>query len=230
MAPGVRAEMPFELDHVFICTSVEAPEAGMLAESGLTEGPGNTHPGQGTANRRFFFQNAMLELLWVENEAESKSALTRPTRLWERWIGRGQGSCPFGVCLRPATGSPIPPFPAWQYKPKYLPEPLHIDVATNSDILTEPMLFSLPFAKRRDADATAETESSIHPIGFRKITRLEIITPYGSDSSPELKAMVQGRFIHLGSGAEYAMKIGFDEERMLRMEDFRPHLPLVFQW
>jgi hypothetical protein len=34
----------------------------------LTEGTPNIHPGQGTANRRFFFRNAMLELLWVNDE------------------------------------------------------------------------------------------------------------------------------------------------------------------
>jgi hypothetical protein len=40
-----------------------APEAERIAAFGLCEGPSNVHPGQGTANRRFFFRNAMLELL-----------------------------------------------------------------------------------------------------------------------------------------------------------------------
>ncbi|AFY78420.1 MAG: hypothetical protein IGR93_19055 [Hydrococcus sp. C42_A2020_068] len=57
--------MTFELDHLFICTAIGAPEADRLLSFGLTEGTPNIHPGQGTANRRFFFHNVMLELLWV---------------------------------------------------------------------------------------------------------------------------------------------------------------------
>ncbi len=66
--------MPFELDHFFICTDVGAPAAAALMALGFVEGAPNTHPGQGTANRRFFFDNAMLELLWVHDEAEAGSS------------------------------------------------------------------------------------------------------------------------------------------------------------
>jgi hypothetical protein len=44
----MRVDMFYELDHLFICTSAGSPEAGILTAFGLTEGPGNTHPGQGT--------------------------------------------------------------------------------------------------------------------------------------------------------------------------------------
>ncbi len=75
--------MPFELDHLLICTDEGAPAAELLVQVGLTEGSGNVHPGQGTANRRFFFHNLMLELLWVQDAAEAQSEVTRPTHLWE---------------------------------------------------------------------------------------------------------------------------------------------------
>ncbi len=67
---------------------------------GLTEGSSNLHLGQGTANRRFFFYNAMLELLWVRDEREARSPPIAPTRLWKRWRYRFSGYSPFGVCLR----------------------------------------------------------------------------------------------------------------------------------
>jgi hypothetical protein len=54
-------------DHLFICTAIGAPEAEYLISLGLKEGRSNIHPGQGTANRCFFFRNFMLELLWVDN-------------------------------------------------------------------------------------------------------------------------------------------------------------------
>src|SRR5260221_1639892 len=90
VAPHDRIFRPatVELDHIFICTSVGAPEAARLAALGLTEGGGNSHTGQGTANRRFFFHNAYLELLWVHDAAEAKSEPSRRTRLWDRWSGR----------------------------------------------------------------------------------------------------------------------------------------------
>lgn len=43
----------------------------MLKNFGLTEGTSNRHPGQGTANRRFFFKNFFIELLWLENLEEA---------------------------------------------------------------------------------------------------------------------------------------------------------------
>jgi hypothetical protein len=52
-----------EIDHIYICTEKNAPAGDLLVEFGLLEGSSNTHPGQGTANRRFYFHNLMLELL-----------------------------------------------------------------------------------------------------------------------------------------------------------------------
>ena len=73
--------MTVELDHVFVCVAPDAPEADLLVAFGLLEGTPNTHPGQGTANRRFYFRNAMLELVWVRDEDEAQSPLIAPTRL-----------------------------------------------------------------------------------------------------------------------------------------------------
>jgi len=63
--------MGIELDHLFVCTAPGAPQAEDLVQFGLLEGPPNQHPGQGTANRRFSFKNAMIELLWVSDAEES---------------------------------------------------------------------------------------------------------------------------------------------------------------
>ena len=95
--------MAFELDHIFICTSIGAGEADRLIAFGLAEGTPNVHQGQGTVCRRFFFHNAYLELLWVENPAEAQSNLIRPTYLWERWSGRTGGAFPAAAqsqCIR----------------------------------------------------------------------------------------------------------------------------------
>jgi hypothetical protein len=86
--------MTVEFDHLFICTEVGASAGDRLVEFGIVEGVSRIHSGQGTANRMFFFHNAMLELLWVHNPAETQSELIQRTRLWERWQGR-DAVCPF---------------------------------------------------------------------------------------------------------------------------------------
>src|SRR5215472_10876439 len=113
--------MRIELDHVFVCTAPGAAKAEKLIQFGLHEGPPNQHEGQGTANRRFGFANAMLELLWVSDAVEAQSERTRRTLLWERWRGREGNASPFGICFRPADSQDTgPPFPAWEYRPLYL--------------------------------------------------------------------------------------------------------------
>ncbi len=92
--------MQFELDHLFIMVSEGAPEADFLIPFGFKEGKPNRHRRQGTLNRRFFFQNMMLELVWVSNSKEATNEKTRPTGLWDRWNNRDTKS-PFGICMRP---------------------------------------------------------------------------------------------------------------------------------
>ena len=52
-----------EVDHIYICTDYKAPVGDLLKEFGLIEGTSNIHPGQGTANRRFFFHNLVINNL-----------------------------------------------------------------------------------------------------------------------------------------------------------------------
>src|SRR5262245_35966152 len=115
--------MALQLHHAFVCASVGAPEARHLLEAGLVEGSRNTHPGQGTANRRFFFERGFLELIWVHDEREARSELAGPTRLWDRWVGRGGAANPFGLCFSSSDGVAAGlPFATWAYRPDYLPD------------------------------------------------------------------------------------------------------------
>jgi hypothetical protein len=222
--------MKADFDHLFIFTEIGAPAADRLVAFGLTEGSSNNHPGQGTVNRRFFFHNAMLELLWVHNSLEAQSEVIQRTRLWERWENRNQ-ICPFGISLRPANDPPDPAtFPHWDYHPPYLPETLSIAVATNSEVLTEPMLFQIPFGKRPDQLPPAKAQPLDHPIGFREITRVEIIIPVAMLPSPELQTFLDNNLIKIRSGSNYCIELGFDGERQGQQIDLRSDLPLVICW
>jgi Glyoxalase-like domain len=215
--------MLVELDHLFVCTAVGAPEAEKLVQFGLLEGPPNQHPGQGTANRRFAFANAMIELIWVSDANEAQSESTRRTLLWERWSGREQNACPFGICLRPAdtevTGAP---FPAWEYRPAYLPDSLCMHIGNGG--IEEPMWVYLSFLRR----AQREQWFVEHPVGIREITGLTLTTPVPLRSDVSQK-IVESGILATRTGAASLLEIEFDGKRRNERVDFRPHLPLVFQ-
>jgi len=74
------------LDHFFILASPGAPEADALLKLGLVEGASNEHPGQGTANRRFFLANTKLEFLYIQDIAEAMNGAGKGLRFTERAI------------------------------------------------------------------------------------------------------------------------------------------------
>ena len=218
--------MPCEFDHVFICVSRGGEEARELAAFGLIEGPANKHQGQGTACRRFFFANAYLELLWVSNAAEAQTEQTRPTYLWERWTDRGNGSCPIGFGFRPkAQGDLSAPFRSWGYRPGYLPAPLSLHVATNASMLTEPMLFYLPFLRLGPRQPLQPQGAGLH-----EVTRVGLASPHLGALSPEMTAVRDAGLVQFHAGPEYLVELGFDGETKNQQADFRPSLPLVFRW
>jgi len=73
-----------ELDHIFFFVRPGGREAGALARAGLREAYRRRHPGQGTANVCYAFDNAFLELLWVEDWDEINSPAVARTKLAER--------------------------------------------------------------------------------------------------------------------------------------------------
>ncbi len=217
--------MAFELDHLFVCTSRGAPEGDELVRFGLREGSPNVHAGQGTACRRFPFLNAMIELLWVEDEGEARSETTRRTMLWERWLQRNGGSCPFGVCVRPSSddNGEAAPFPGWAYKPTYLPKPLAMQIGDAG--LEEPMWVYLGFMRA----AGREKHFAGHPAGVREISGLTLTAP-ARLSSATAQAMIADGVLTAKSGEGYLIEIEFDGGRSGRIKDFRPGLPIVFRF
>jgi hypothetical protein len=87
--------MALEFDHAFVFVGAGAPDADILVAAGMVEGALNIHPGQGTQYRRFFFNNGMIELIWVHSEEEASSASIARTRLVERFQYKLAGACPF---------------------------------------------------------------------------------------------------------------------------------------
>jgi hypothetical protein len=218
-----RTNMSVALDHVFICCEEGGPEAQMFLDIGLVEGTRNIHPGQGTANRRFFFHGGFIELLWIHNAVEAQSILTAPTRLWPRWSDRERGACPFGIAFSP-TGDevPSPPFSAWPYRPIYLPASKEILFAEGT-ALSEPELFYLAWPNPQESSRSQRMD---HPNGMLRLNAASVGLPLSTSLSASSLAVQSAGLLtfHLADRCE--LRLSF-EGRDTACFDLRPSIPLV---
>lgn len=212
------------MDHAFIGCKAGAPEGDALLRLGFAEGSANTHPGQGTANRRFFFENFMLELVWVADPAEVVSERTRRTRLWDRCLGDNEVS-PFGIIFRSSMVPPSsPPFATWSYSPIYLPPGLAIQIAEGTN-LYEPELFYLPFLRRT---TTMSTEPLVHALPIRRIRALSVGLRNRDKLSAASRSAEKHGLVSYFESAQPLLEILFEGPAGMRI-DLRPDLPLVFR-
>ena len=217
-----------DLDHVFLLCDPDAPEAEALRRIGLHEGPPNTHPGQGTACRRFFFGDTYLELLWITDEREARSAAVSRTALWERWQARRSGACPFGVVLRPSIDEPpdaAPPFPTWRYAAPYLAGGAAIEIGDGA-ALNEPFVAWL--GSRREPLPRAEPVAGGIAIGH--LTEACLSGPLPSVLSAPSEALVTEQVLDLEIAPRFRLTLTFDRGESGRTADLGPELPLALHW
>ena len=163
----------------------------------------------------------MLELLWVEDAREAQSDETAVTRLWERWSNRQSGACPFGIVLRPtAAADAVPPFPAQEYRPRWLPADLQIYIAPAA--IQEPMWVFMPFLR----SIHCEQRFTGHPNGACDITRLILTAPTSWTSAAA--SVVASAGLCYRHGPEYLLNIEFDGG-LHQTRNLLPYLPLVLQ-
>lgn len=218
--------MSTEIDHVFLCCAVGAPEAEELRRLGLREGPPNIHPGQGTACRRFMFDNVYLELLWVCDEQDAQSDAVRPTRLWERWRDRDAAACPFGLVLREGTGEAgQPPFPITEYRPSYVPPGVAIGIARDT-VLSEPAVFLLASG----GGGRRGGQRVLHDIPVSKLTGVTVFGPLRAPLTPAVAAVQASGVAAIQESDDYRMELEFNRGRRGELADLRPTLPLVLRW
>jgi len=219
-----------EVDHIYICTDYKAPVGDLLKEFGLIEGTSNIHPGQGTANRRFFFHNFMLELLWIENLKEVKSDLTKPMRLFERCSKKDKNISPFGIGFRSTTEKNEKAlFPAWDYHPIYLPDFLKIQVA-DSTPLNEPMFFYLSFAGRQDKYPLEKLENMKHKLSLKEVTEVKMHINKKENFSEAAEIINKTNSLILIKDNENYLELTFDNHILKKEKDFRPNIPLIIRW
>lgn len=210
--------MTIELDHFFIVTRPGAPEGDSLAALGLVEGTPNVHAGQGTANRRFFFANAMLELIYVRDEQEAAAGVAGKLRMLER--AGSIAASPFGLVFRSTAPAP---FPGWRYAADYLPDSSHFHIGENADRLDEPLCIVMPSS----IPAPSQQPAPCHP--FTTVTSVRIGVP-ATSLSAVLTAVRGIGPLSIAPGQPHGMEVQFDNGAAGKERDLRPALPLVIHW
>ncbi len=216
--------MVFEIDHLFVTGPVGCEPLDRVIAGGFREGPPNTHPSQGTACRRLFFDESYIEFIWLEDRADAESDAVRPTRLGER-ADVESGASHFGICLRSTieAGESLP-FATWDYEPPYLPEGVSIPIGRNAERLDEPLLFFLPPGGRRRNFVVD------HPNGARSISGVRLDLAPGRSLSPELHAFCALGLVTVERGAEPLMQVELDSATRGETIDLRPEIDLVLRW
>ncbi|MDF9794900.1 hypothetical protein OKW21_000163 [Catalinimonas alkaloidigena] len=215
-----------ELDHLMIFSSQHGAEADKLLQYAFVEGSSNTHPGQGTANRRFFFENAFFEWAFVVNEAELSSEIVQPTFLWERSQWQTSPYSPFGMCIRFVKEETV--FDnALRYAPPYMPEGAHIDILTMKNYSELPMIFRTPFEKN---GYTQINEPYLHPNGVKQITKVIFGVSDVEQAKLHLKSINNQDWFGLTESQTPKMEVVFDDHKQRQRISFEPDLPLVFSY
>ncbi|WP_299377565.1 VOC family protein [uncultured Kiloniella sp.] len=189
-----------EIDHLFIFVATpkkgETPnEALLLQDAGFRESYRRDHPGQGTTNICYCFDNAYLELLWVNDTAHIKSPLIKDTKLSERSQWRETGTSPFGIALRPEI-----PFETWDYRPPYLPSGMSIPVAKTSLDPRQPFIFTSPGGQRPDRWNDPKPLQKEAPIGCHTISSISVNVPENCPSNPDLTTLKEQGLVELNLG------------------------------
>jgi hypothetical protein len=163
-----------EIDHIFIFSKNKGKEANEFIEFGFTEGSSRIHIGQGTANRKFYFENFFIEILWVENESEIISELILPTKLWERSNFQNNKYSPFGLCLVNTEETEILFEKSIKYQPEYFPKGLEIEILNDEKNPKLPWTFRLPFkGEKKKTD-----EPISHKNEINMLTKTEFKIPF----------------------------------------------------
>lgn len=192
-----------EIDHLFVFVGPGAPEAAALREAGLVESFRRRHPGQGTANACYCFDDAYLELLWVEDPEEAAAPALARLGFEARARWRETGASPFGISVR--GGGPGLPFPSWDYRPSYLPAGMAIPVAADGDDPVRPFVFRSPGNARPDAWTDGRAGARQRAAGLAEIASIRLELPPAVAPGPALRHLGEAGLVETAPGAAHRM-------------------------
>jgi Glyoxalase-like domain len=198
-----------EIDHIFMFIEPDGPQLGQLKSLGLVETYRRKHPGQGTANVCYAFDNMFIELLWLVDRDEALSPAILRTGLVARSRWKTAGTCPFGIAWR---GSDDDAIATWDFAPPYLPEGVTIDVAIDGDDPRQPMMFTFPGSSPPSNWDEARKGGLQRAAGFRIVSHVTLTLPSAIAPSPALQAIALqcSAQLTLKSGENFTLEMTFE--------------------
>jgi hypothetical protein len=212
--------MALQFDHVFIITTPGAVAGDKLRALGMVEGASNTHAGQGSANRRFFLNGLMLELLFIADAEEAATGAGRKLGLLQR--SEHASASPFGIIARVADPAQTPAFESWRYQPDYFPAGLCFFVGANADVLQEPLCICMPPELPVNRSVSDDNQSWL-------FTSAEFTVPVTHYSSV-LQHFAQIDGVSVVQGERHHLHLTFNRGTGSKAADLTPALPLSINW
>jgi hypothetical protein len=223
-----------ELDHVYIVVQPPVSQAAeALRRAGLTlDTTVNRHPGQGTASIAVFFENAYLELLWIDpqvpvdtDHASDFADFTRAAN----W--RTSGASPFGLGLHFVNGTAADlPLPSRRLPAPHLgPTAFYLLLRLPQESLAT-ALFIMPvpaavpswisrFQGRRP-------DLFAHAMGAHRITGVVV---HGSPANRPQAADLGVKPVTFEVADKPYVVVEFDGGVQSRMWDLRPAVPIILR-
>lgn len=190
------------IDHIFMLIE-PAEVAGVvqtLSRFGLTQSSRRSHPGLGTSNIFFCFDNIFLEILWIANRAEA-GGTQLGRMLIERLDGRTNGAAPFGIGFRTLESTDSVPFATWSFEPPaalaFKPIPIALSSLDNS----QPLLFRAQRASRPDAWTDGKAGMRQTPAGISEVTAVRFTPPADVEPAGDLRMLQSLDVIALGESS-----------------------------
>lgn len=213
--------MALYLDHIFIITNPGADEADRLAEIGFVEGNANVHPGQGTSNRRFFFNDFTIELVYVSDVDEAANGTGKELGILAR--SQNVKASPFGIVVRVPEVESVPEFPNWHYTPDYFDGKMYFYVGDNSNIIEEPLCICMPPALPRRQVPSEYANPNW------QLTSVDIDVPVEKPSET-LKHFGAMDRVRITYGKAHKIIMQFNNGHSNKKIDLSPHLPLTIEF
>jgi Glyoxalase-like domain len=201
-----------EIDHIFMFIKPDGPQLDQLKSLGLVETYRRQHPGQGTANVCYAFDNMFIELLWLVDRDEALSSAILRTGLEARSRWKTAGTCPFGIAWRGGDDDAIA---TWDFAPPYLPKGVTIDVAIDGDDPRQPMMFTFPGSSAPSSWDEARKGGLQHAAGFRIVSHVTLTLPFDVAPSAAL-TLISSRSspsLFVQKGAKFRLDLVFKGEK-----------------
>ncbi len=233
---AIAAQSPLiELDHVYLVVPPGADSAvealrhvGLVVDTSVSR-----HDGQGTASMAVFFENAYLELLWVDSSVAVDSLHRLDAADFARAAAwRQSGASPVGVGLHFLRGTPADlgiPF-RLDSADRLRPGTAYVLLRQPEESLAVDMFIVPDYAAVTSwlgRYRSSQPDLFRHPMGARRITRVLIRgqpnqRPRAAELAPELVRFEEANSPHL--------VVELDGGRRGQTWDLRPGLPLILRY